>query len=166
MSDEWKLEVEGFGVVRVCQALLDSLSDFCQLAPHQPESGGVLVGKHLNSGGVMLVNDFTPPQPTDKQGRCSYYRSEEHNKKVLKKWKESNGHLTFVGLWHTHPEPKPNFSAPDNQDWLNALKNAEYEGTRLFFIIVGQTHIRCWVGQRQRFTSKIEFLGEYKIGSK
>lgn len=166
MDNEWKLEISEYGTLRVCQTLLDSLSTFCQLVPNQPESGGVLVGKHLNSGGAMLIDDFTPPQPSDKQGRCSYYRSEAHNNKVLDKWKESNGHSTFVGLWHTHPEAKPHFSTLDRKDWINALKNSRYEGTRLFFIIVGQTHIRCWVGQKIKTTSKIELLGEYKIGSK
>ena len=164
MDNEWKVEIANYGLVRLSSQLLKMLSEFIQDGICTNESGGVLIGKHLNSGGVLLIDGFTPPQKSDKQGRHSYYRSEAHNKLVLDIWNKSDGHTTYVGLWHTHPEPKPNFSLIDKRDWLNALKKSVFEGDRLYFIIVGQTHIRCWVGTKQKFRNKIELLGEYKIG--
>jgi len=161
MNNEWKMDSINCGIVRVSGELITNLTEYCQINKDAPESGGVLIGKHLNSGGMILVDDFTPPQKKDKQGRCLYHRSIEHNKIVRRIWKDSNGHSTYLGLWHTHPEPKPNYSSTDKKDWLNTLSKSKYEGDRLYFFIVGQTHIRCWVGTKAFFRNKIELLGEY-----
>lgn len=164
MGNEWKIEVPGYGLLRLSSQLLIMLSEFIQDGIKKTESGGVLIGKHLNSGGTLLIDGFTPPQKSDKQGRHSYYRSAAHNKIIQNIWKKSDRHTTYVGLWHTHPEPIPNFSPVDKRDWLNALEKSKFEGNRLYFIIVGQTHIRCWVGTKLKFRNKIELLGEYEIG--
>lgn len=164
MSKEWEIEVDGYGLVRVSAALLDRFKQFRQLIRQAPESGGVLIGKHLKSGGVLLIDQLTPPQKYDKQGRCEFYRSSEHNKLVNEIWKNSNGHSTYVGLWHSHPEPLPNYSSIDKQDWQKALTQSRYEGNKLFFVIVGQTHIRMWMGVRAAYQPKILLIGEYKIG--
>lgn len=164
MKDDWEMDIPSYGLIRVSSGLLIKLVEYRQLDADTPESGGVLIGKHLNSGGKILIDDFTPPQNKDKQGRCLYHRSIEHNKIVKKIWKDSNGHSTYLGLWHTHPEPIPNYSSTDKKDWLNSLTKSKYEGERLYFFIVGQTHIRCWVGTKVFYKNKIELLGEYEIG--
>lgn len=165
MIEEWKIDVNGYGMVRISGELLQKLCNFRQLASKTPESGGVLIGKHLNSGGVLLIDQFTPPQKPDKQGRCEFYRSTEHNKLVNEIWKESNKHSTYIGLWHTHPEHIPNYSQIDKLDWQNALNQSKYEGNKLFFAIIGITHIRIWIGIKSTFGTKISLIGEYKIGN-
>jgi integrative and conjugative element protein (TIGR02256 family) len=165
MIEEWQIEVNGYGLIRISGELLEKLCDFRQLAKQTSESGGVLIGKHLNSGGVLLIDQLTPPQKSDKQGRCEFYRSTEHNKLVNEIWLKSNKHSTYVGLWHSHPEPIPNYSTVDKQDWQNALIQSRYEGNKLFFAIVGQTHIRMWMGIKSTFRTQISLIGEYKIGN-
>jgi integrative and conjugative element protein (TIGR02256 family) len=165
MIEEWQIEVNGYGMIRMSGELLKKLCDFRQLAKQTPESGGVLIGKHLNSGGVLLIDQLTPPQKSDKQGRCEFYRSTEHNKLVNEIWLKSNKHSTYVGLWHSHPEPIPNYSPVDKQDWQNALIQSRYEGNKLFFAILGQTHIRMWMGIKSTFRTQISLIGEYKIGN-
>ena len=164
MTDEWCFNVEGLGKVRVSTKLIEALSTYRQINSSQPESGGVLLGRHLNSNGALLIDSYTPPQTSDTQGRCSFYRSNAHNKLVERTWKESKGHVTYVGLWHTHPEPIPTPSRIDTQDWSNALSKSSFEGAYLFFFIVGQTSIRCWSGKKQRFSKVIKFSGEYTDG--
>jgi len=164
VSEEWELDVKDFGIVRISFSLINKLRKYRQLNSTATESGGVLIGKHLNSGGALLIDELTPPQITDRQGRCLYYRSKVHNDLVRRIWKESSHHSTYVGLWHSHPEPKPNFSSIDKEDWLNAINNSKYEGRRLFFIIIGQTHVRIWLGiKRQILRNKVELIGEHKF---
>lgn len=163
MDNEWTFNVKGLGLVRVCAELLYKLLQFRQIESDAPESGGVLVGSHLNSRGALLINKFTPPQTSDRQSRCNYYRSKAHDKLAKSIWRESEHRSTYVGLWHTHPEPIPNFSATDKTDWINAIKHSSYEGYHVFFFIVGQTHIRCWVGTNKRFKVKIKLVGEYNV---
>lgn len=164
MTEEWNFDVEGLGKVRVGNKLIQELSAYKQINSSQPESGGVLLGRHLNSDGALLIDDYTPPQASDTQGRCSFYRSNAHNRLVEQAWKDSKGHVTYVGLWHTHPEPIPIPSRIDTQDWSNALSKSSFEGSYLFFFIVGQTSIRCWAGKKQLISKVIKFSGEYIDG--
>ncbi|EOV3440005.1 Mov34/MPN/PAD-1 family protein [Vibrio parahaemolyticus] len=165
MQSDWAVDVPNLGEVIFSQELLNSLSKFRQLGFRDQESGGVLIGKYLNSGGAMLIDDFTPPQPTDKQSRCGFYRSAAHNRIVTQAWKESEGHATYVGLWHTHPEPNPNYSSLDRRDWEKALKESQYEGDHLLFVIVGQLSLRCWIGDYSKKTTKISLIGEHHFGN-
>lgn len=161
MIEEWSFDVDGFGRVRVSGKLIHELSSYKQNNSSQPESGGVLLGRHLNSNGALLIDGFTPPQASDRQGRCSFYRSAAHDKLAKQAWKDTDGHQTYVGLWHTHPEAKPTPSKIDTQDWSKALVSSSFEGSFLFFFIVGQSSIRCWTGRKRRFTKRIKLAGEY-----
>ncbi|EOG7704230.1 Mov34/MPN/PAD-1 family protein [Vibrio parahaemolyticus] len=84
---------------------------------------------------------------------------------VNKAWIESKGHATYVGLWHTHPEPTPNYSFADKCDWERALRESRYEGQHLIFVIVGQLSLRCWAGEHLKKTTKISLIGEYHFGN-
>lgn len=165
MCKEWQIDVKGYGLVRISTTLLKRIYKYKQLESTSPESGGVLIGKHLNSEGTLLIDDMTEPQESDKQGRCQFYRSAEHSSIVNKVWLESNKHSTYVGLWHSHPEPIPHYSCVDKYDWENALRHSKYEGNHLFFIILGQTHVRIWMGIKSTFRTQILLIGEYKIGN-
>lgn len=164
MGNEWTIDLPKFGLIRISPELISTLRSFRQLSDRAPESGGVLIGKYLNSNGVILIDDYTPPQATDIQKRCLYFRSEAHNRLVQKIWEESNHYSTYVGLWHTHPEPIPKYSYVDKKDWNNALNKSVYEGNQLFFFIVGQSCIRCWMGTKNGFKNNITLIGEYRFG--
>ena len=163
MNSEWKIEVDNFGGIRVSGNLIDELSKYRQLSSSSPESGGVILGSHLNSGGKLYIDRYTPPQQEDKQTRCSHFRSSTHSSICQKIWEETQGHTTFLGLWHTHPEPIPMYSSVDKADWIKALKKAQYEGHHLLFFIIGQSHIRCWLGSKGALFQKIKLIGEYEI---
>lgn len=162
--DDWILNIPNFGKVRIDHSLLNDLSRFRQLEASHPESGGVLIGKHLIKGGRMVIDRFTLPQSQDIQSRRLFYRSEKHSEIVQRTWRESDRISTYVGLWHTHPENCPQYSSIDKKDWLKALNRSAYDGKNLFFIIVGRTHIRCWMGTNKIFKNAIQAVGEYEIG--
>ena len=164
MNNEWSIKTKQIGVIRVSYKLINQLLKFKQNNINTLESGGVLIGKYLNSGGTLLIDDFTPPQVSDQQGRCMYYRSKSHNNLVQQIWRESDHYSTYVGLWHTHPESVPIYSSIDKDDWLYALNNSQYEGKNLLFFIVGQSHIRCWLGTKKIIKNKIELIGELNYG--
>ena len=161
MENEWVIEHKSYGLIRISKILIDQLLSYRQLEQTAPESGGVLIGKHLNSNGAILIDGYTPPQETDKQSRYRYYRSSEHNRIVQDIWRSSNQESTYVGLWHTHAEAIPSYSHVDKTDWKMALNRSRYEGPALFFFIIGQTHIRCWIGIKRTLGNKIELIGEY-----
>lgn len=166
MNDYWEILIKNYGTIHIKTDLIKGLCSYIQSKPEHLESGGILIGKHLKADVKIVIESYTPPQPTDEQKRCSYYRSEKHSELAKKIWLESKGHSTFVGLWHTHPEPNPEPSSIDLKDWSNALNNSSYEGSHLFFVIVGQKSMRCWSGQKGLRKNNIEYIGEFKYGNK
>lgn len=163
MNERWSFNVDNLGTVRVADSLIKSLSKYRQVNNSQPESGGVLMGSYLNSNGALLIDNYTVPQKEDRQGRHSFYRSEAHDALVKDIWKKSDHKTTYLGLWHTHPEPIPNYSHVDANDWRNALNTSRYDGNFLFFFIVGTSSIRCWVGERRRFRNSIKLVSEVQV---
>jgi integrative and conjugative element protein (TIGR02256 family) len=161
--DDWIMNIPDFGRVRTAHALLEDLCKFRQTAEGHPESGGVLIGKHLIRGGRMVINRFTSPQKRDKHGRFMFYRSKDHDRLVQNIWEESKRISTYVGLWHTHPENVPHYSAIDRRDWNKALNRSAYDGKNLFFFIVGRTHIGCWMGTKKILRNSIKMVGKYEI---
>ncbi len=161
--DDWIMNIPDFGRVRIAHTLLANLCRFRQTAGCHPESGGVLIGKHLIRGGRMVIDRHTPPQRGDKQGRCMFYRSKDHDRIVQSIWEKSKRISTYVGLWHTHPENIPKYSTIDRKDWNKALNRSTYDGRNLFFFIVGRTHIGCWMGTKRIIKNSIKIVGQYRI---
>lgn len=124
----------------------------------QREAGGVLLGRHLLDDGNIVVDEVTTPQRSDRRSRTTFFRSAKHQEIAHRKWLESNQTVAYLGLWHTHPEGDPTPSHVDKDDWKQALRQDSFEGTRLFFIIVGTKRLRVWTqsqrGQLQELRSR------------
>ena len=114
----------------------------------KPEAGGLLLGRHLKEGSHIAVDRVSEPMLGDRQERNSFFRGEGHEKFAHKYWLTSYGTCAYLGNWHTHPSPNPFPSKTDLHDWRNVLKNDIYEGTHLYFVIVGIKEIHCWIGSR------------------
>jgi integrative and conjugative element protein (TIGR02256 family) len=160
VTKNWLIESEDYGDFVIDSNVINILISYRQLGKHDFEAGGALIGR-IHTGNIMEANDLTLPQPSDKRTRYSFFRSNAHNKILNDKWKASNGNAYLVGLWHTHPEPIPKYSNEDKKDWHKVLKQGQYEGQYLIFIIVGQKDIRLWIGDNENF--KISLIGEYSL---
>jgi len=78
----------------------------------------------------------------DRSSRVQFNRCDpQHLQKVNSLYDQSNGHLNYLGEWHTHPvlEPKP--SKLDIREWEKIVTLRE--PLISLFIIVGQ--IDFWV---------------------
>jgi integrative and conjugative element protein (TIGR02256 family) len=139
----------------VTETAVAQLKSYAQQFDFQSEAGGVLLGRHLLESKNIVVDEVTLPQPQDKRGRFSFFRSKKHSDIALRRWHETNSTAAYLGLWHTHPEPVPEPSPTDRTDWNKASKKDSYEGERLFFVIVGTETIKVWSKFR---TGKIENL--------
>jgi integrative and conjugative element protein (TIGR02256 family) len=125
------------------------------------EAGGLLLGRHLKDCFHLAVDYISIPQRGDKRSRYSFFRGKGHQKIAHQYWESSNGTCTYLGNWHTHPEPYPTPSQTDINDWLNVLQNDIYEGNSLYFIIVGTREIACWEGFKK--SKSFIKLKEYKV---
>lgn len=160
VTENWLIESEDYGNFVIDSEVINILISYRQLGKHDFEAGGALIGC-IRSGNIIEANDLTLPQPSDKRTRYSFFRSNAHNKILNDKWKASNGNAYLVGLWHTHPESTPKYSNEDKKDWRRVLKQGQYEGQSLMFLIVGQQNIRLWVADNKNFKTSV--IGEYSL---
>jgi integrative and conjugative element protein (TIGR02256 family) len=84
----------------------------------------------------------------DQRARTRFHRAKRrHQAAIDAAWAASEGTCTYLGEWHTHPEPIPTPSAVDWTDWRRRLLRDRYTEP-LFFIIIGTIAIRAWEGHR------------------
>jgi integrative and conjugative element protein (TIGR02256 family) len=62
-------------------------------------------------------------------------RDPGHQAEALHRWRQSGRTMTFVGEWHTHPEPVPSPSFIDKMTWKRIAKR--HRVTPVVFIIRG-----------------------------
>lgn len=133
----------------IVEHVLQHMQAFAQRRWWDREAGGVLMGRHLLDSHDVVVDEVSTPQNTDRRGRCSFFRSHKHEQVAHQRWLHEHSTSAYLGLWHTHPERDPTPSGVDLRDWENAVANDVYEGSRLFFPIVGTERIRVWTMTRR-----------------
>jgi integrative and conjugative element protein (TIGR02256 family) len=134
--------------IKLTAHVVARLQQHAQSAPSTPEAGGILLGRYLQDSDDVVVDDITEPLPGDKRGRYFFHRGQKAHQQLLEQaWRESDGTRTYLGEWHTHPEPNPTPSCVDRMDWQRKLRQDLYFA-HLFFFIVGTQQIRGWSGSR------------------
>lgn len=113
------------------------IQDYRQLNSRDDEAGGVLIGSQRGSHFEVTV--ATPPQPGDKRSRYSFKRNPDgHQQIITQRWSSSGKVESYLGEWHTHPEPHPTPSGIDLREWR---KLSAAHADPLLVIIGGQSTI-------------------------
>ena len=121
-------------VIEINNELIENLLCFRQLG-NEPESGGVFVGKRLFNETILIV-DFSKPSKKDFQRRYHFPKKSSHHQKLVDEhFTESQGYISLIGEWHTHPEEIPIASRVDKRSWNKIIE--ENKDERLFFLIIG-----------------------------
>ena len=135
-------------VAEFTPAAQNILTKHRQLEPTTDEAGGILLGRILD-GGVMVVDTVTGPGGGDRATRFGFRRSKRRAQRAVdRSWHESAGYTNYLGEWHTHPEDVPNPSHVDLGNWSKILVRTQCEQDSLLFLIVGRLQARLWLGQR------------------
>lgn len=127
---------------------MEALWQHAQFRAGQPEAGGVLIGRHVLHSSDVIVDSVTVPLPGDRQSRFHFFRARDPHQAALDEaWRLSSRTQTYLGEWHTHPEPYPTPSGTDQRDWKRKLRSDRYTDM-LFFLIAGTLCVRAWEGTR------------------
>lgn len=114
------------------------------------ESGGVIIGKRILDGGIVVVNISTPFRD-DLQSRFRFSKtSKMHQEFVNRYFEESKGYVSLVGEWHSHPEKNPIASSTDKKSWMKIMLEND---KLLFFVIVGTEKFRIYFLKEKKWVS-------------
>ncbi|MBZ9749740.1 Mov34/MPN/PAD-1 family protein [Deinococcus sp. HMF7604] len=141
------------GTLTVTVAVLNTLWAFVQHQPDATEAGGMLIGHHPEATPGIILDRHTTPQQEDQRSRYRYHRDQAAHQVLLSmQWSLSGHTRTYVGEWHTHPEAVPTPSKLDRRSWKAALRETDFRGPGLVFIIIGTRRTRVWFGQKGQTT--------------
>jgi integrative and conjugative element protein (TIGR02256 family) len=138
----------GSGYFQIGSKAFALMRHYVQDMPTKPEAGGVLLGRHILETGDIIVDRITEPMPSDRQSRFRFFRAQRlHQAAIDRAWRESGGTCTYLGEWHTHPEPHPTPSWIDWQNWQRKLRVDRFTEP-IFFVIMGTRETHVWEGRR------------------
>jgi integrative and conjugative element protein (TIGR02256 family) len=116
-----------------------------------PESGGLILGRRITGTTDCITDEITSPMDGDIQKRALFFRGKWHHLRQIEYWRNTETTGQLLGTWHTHPETDPTPSDTDYRDWSMIVKKCSKFSQPLFFIIIGQSAFRVWVGINRRF---------------
>ena len=142
---------EGYGRrVTVNQQVASVWHRHRQTKANATESFGVLMGTTSVDRQEIWIEAVTTPMPRDWRSRLSFaLRDPAHQRAVCRMFSSSDGKTIYLGTWHTHPEPIPEPSDIDLNDWVTCLR--ANSGRPLAFVLVGTEEVRVFVRCRWRF---------------
>jgi integrative and conjugative element protein (TIGR02256 family) len=122
----------GLRIVAVADEVVETISAFSRRPENSREAGGILVGSYR--GLHIQVTSCSGPMARDRRTATLFDRCDPgHQEFALKNWRDSARTKTFVGEWHTHPEPRPSPSRLDLQTWRHVAGN-NTAGNTVFLI--------------------------------
>lgn len=138
-----KLALPNGKVVDILNPILTEIGKWIQDEENKPESGGYIVGYQHKTGNVSL-EAVSPPYSLDIKNRIHFEIKDPRHERFLKQAKRRKS--LYMGVWHTHPQLCPIPSNIDWEDWKATLKNDKTGCQYIFFMIVGISQWRLWVG--------------------
>jgi len=147
MQDEpLVLSPDGEHLVMVHRAVVERIKARTEKGFSSREAGGILLGSYR--GKHIEIFGCTEPMKSDFRTKILFDRKDPgHQAAASSAWKGSGGTDTFVGEWHTHPEPVPSPSWLDRTTWKSQLKRLRMP---LVFAIGGWEEIYWCFGERTR----------------
>lgn len=141
------------GRIKLPIEVISSINEYVQNERHKPEAGGVILGRHILNSLDVVIDKITFPMPGDRAARTSFFRKKQAHQLIIDREWEASGHTcTYLGEWHTHPEPYPSPSTIDTFGWDKKLKKDIFDSDSLYFLIVGTAEMRMWEGHKSSKT--------------
>lgn len=160
LKDSLVFSRPGGGQIKLPADIIASIHPYIQSDRKKPESGGVMMGRYIIDSRDVVIDKITFPMPGDQATRTTFFRKKHaHQVAIDREWDASNHTCTYLGEWHTHPEPFPSPSCIDHYNWKRKLKKDIIDSDSLFFLIVGTSELRMWEGHKSlRTISMLELL--------
>lgn len=118
---------------------------------------GALRGPHIEL--VSITNQL----PKDISNPFSFIRQDpKHCEIAHEQWKKSDGTITFIGEWHTHPSGLAAPSIIDKKNWQKITKHSEMP---MIFIIIAPNNWAIYMIYPHKYLYKQTRLAYKETGS-
>ena len=129
--------------LRIKDEILLAIRHHVQNGPFRKESGGVLIGRELIEGNLVVVEHMTGPKPRDFRGRHYFDRRDASHVVFYNELNEKGCIYAYIGEWHTHPERVPKPSAKDLRNW-SRIWGEDFARSVQYHAIAGTNEIAFW----------------------
>ena len=142
--------------------VIDALKKYTQNSFKTQESGGILMGKRLLNGNI-IVTDITIPQKGDTSRRYYFKKNKKIHQQLSDEiWEASMGKIIYVGEWHTHPEKIPRPSSIDLTGWRLNTRD-QIDDKNYIFLIIGINEFGLWSNSKANGLLKMNLIQDQKI---
>lgn len=101
------------------------------------ETGGMLIG-YIASTGEPVVTSIIGPGPNAKHRRFKFTPDGPYQQSMLEAhFRETDGHETYIGDWHTHPRGAPTLSYLDKCTLARIAKEPRSQTSQPVMMILG-----------------------------
>ena len=126
-------ELNGKQTLFIAHSVRKRLDRHRQRVRFSKEAGGQLFGQI--TGNSVLVSVAVGPRKQDERSRTSF-RSDPKLAQIEIKQQHAKGNL-YLGEWHTHAEPLPNYSGADLRTMESIYARSALPATALLLLIRG-----------------------------
>lgn len=105
---------------------------------YEKEKGGVILGKLYPSINQIEITHIIVANTTKSSKFTLDLDTDYIQEKIEKVWKESNGQITYLGDWHTHPEENANPSFTDFKTFIFNFYKSKIDQNILIYLIIGR----------------------------
>ena len=122
--------------VEISENVINIFTHFKQFKRKAHESGGIVFGQVKEN--YIYISKATTPSRHDSSSRFNFIRDYNVAQIIVDyEFYNKNGHLIYLGEWHTHPEDTPKPSTQDimmiKEQYTSNKLNEKY----LLLIIIG-----------------------------
>ncbi|WP_321912284.1 ThiF family adenylyltransferase [Burkholderia cepacia] len=128
--------------IRVAPAARSALLGWMRKSERQwgptPETGGVLFGEIDRFLKVIWVTTVSGPPPDSQASRsgfvCGTLGVQAMNTALTTR---TRGSVSFIGMWHTHPDAAPDPSHVDRDAMAHLFASSEFQARQFLMLIIG-----------------------------
>lgn len=152
-KDEWKADFNLNNVysIRISPDALEKLMYWVKKSKKRLfrtyETGGVLFGKIDETMQVVWVDDVTGPPSDSKSSHSEFICGVKDVQKTNDRlYQQTRGTVSFIGMWHTHPDGFPIPSHKDHRGMIKILASGINPPRKALLLIVGKENQRYKLG--------------------
>jgi integrative and conjugative element protein (TIGR02256 family) len=127
--------------IEIDESVIKIFNSYKQKKINDSEKGGVLMGNLYPSSNKIVITHALICKNQEATRHGLNLNTKCLQEKILKIWDDSNGTITYLGDWHTHPEHSPQPSITDYKTFVLNYFTSKFDQNLLLYIIVGSDKI-------------------------